>query len=442
MQELNPYHPPQSNLRLEETTLKKIPVLLVFFFCFITYGIYVPFWYWRRRHTLNRIAPERRVNGLVIVAFVLLVAANTVGMANGVAESPLQAILAWSYVIVIMVLAFRVGSILETSYLEKVSGVGVFLLNLLYLQFKINRIRPVRSDAILSVPREDRRTAVIYAKGFGVGLATAVAAAIGLILAFAYFFTGPALAVVATAPSTVVMGETFTLSIEVRNPHDAAVELNSIDVPQRVLNHFKITATSPEQLGEPVGGLGSLTWYPEQVLEPGSSEVIEFEVEPLNPGRQVLELEVCNDFQDCSQIVRVIEVAAPGVAPTSVSQPTITPVRVAPTYRKTFGPGRVTLAGTVFYISVVTKTDSTAFRLHRCGEPCTTAVTVKVWQPQTYAAGDELSERVELGGEYYLWAQNVVKDEVDRAVSDDLRGDKLRITFESGAVVDSWYVTP
>jgi hypothetical protein len=168
MQDVNPYRPPPPSSRLEETTLKKTPVLLVFFFSFITYGIYVPFWYWRRRHALNGIAPERRVDRLVILAFFLLVAifvlpfaANVVGPVNDLAGSPLLGALAWSYVIVIMVLAFRVGRILETTYLEKVSGLGVFLLNLLYLQYKINRLRQVRSEDILSLPREDRRTATM-----------------------------------------------------------------------------------------------------------------------------------------------------------------------------------------------------------------------------------------------------------------------------------------
>ncbi len=120
-------------------------------------------------------------------------------------------------------------------------------------------------------------------------------------------------------------------------------------------------------------------------------------------------------------------------------------MRVEPTNRYTFGPGRVTPAGTVFYVTVVTKANNIAFRLHRCDEPCTTAATVKVWQPQAYAAGDELSERVELEGKYYLWAQDVMKngeDAVDRAMSDDFRGYKLRIFFDSGAVINTWYVVP
>ncbi len=101
--------------------------------------------------------------------------------------------------------------------------------------------------------------------------------------------------------------------------------------------------------------------------------------------------------------------------------------------------------GTVFYISVVAKAGNIAFRLHLCGERCNTATTIKVWQPQTYEAGDELSERVSQEGDYYIWSQIVLKegeDSVDRAVSDELRGDKLRITFESGTVIDAWYVMP
>src|SRR5262245_55805053 len=51
---------------------------------------------------------------------------------------------------------------------------------------------------------------------------------------------------------------------------------------------------------------------------------------------------------------------------------------------RTFGPQRETPAGTVFHIKVVTKADSNALRLHRCGDKCKSAETVKLWQPGDY----------------------------------------------------------
>jgi hypothetical protein len=153
---------------------------------------------------------------------------------------------------------------------------------------------------------------------------------------FAYFFMGPELDVVATIPSTVVVGQTFTLSLEVSNPLDTATDVWEIEVPGRVARFFKFTATSPRLRWEvdPYGPLfrsgydeETLAWFPEQVLEPGSSIITEFAVTPLKPGKHVLEFEVCHgdwnlgywnwswsrlgiNYWNCPWISQVIEVAA------------------------------------------------------------------------------------------------------------------------------------
>jgi hypothetical protein len=148
--EINPYEAPKSTIRsTEEIALNKTPVLLILFFAFITFGVYVPFWYWRRREAFNRIAPERGVTTLCLVAFAILVvvcvASFTVAFVTGGAElSPEQElpmqILNWAYAIVVLVLGFRVKGILEANYPDRISGVGVFFLNIFYLQYKINRL--------------------------------------------------------------------------------------------------------------------------------------------------------------------------------------------------------------------------------------------------------------------------------------------------------------
>lgn len=112
-----------------------------------------------------------------------------------------------------------------------------------------------------------------------------------------YFFAGPYLDVVATAPSTVVTGQTFTLSIKVSNPGDTALELLNIKVERG--SAFEFTAASP-RLGRPStekeewGYFGwALIWSHKQVLEPGSSAIYEFAVKTVYPGKRVLEFEVC-----------------------------------------------------------------------------------------------------------------------------------------------------
>ncbi len=153
---------------------------------------------------------------------------------------------------------------------------------------------------------------------------------------------------------------------------------------------------------------------------------------------------VARAFLLCSALCGCGGKSAISPSPTSPSPPasSIYPVRVEPTNRLSFGPADATPAGTSFYVSIVVKSDATAFRLHRCGEPCDTATTVKAWAPETYTAGENLVWRVELAGKYYLWTQDVRTSSAIRAASDEVRGGKLRVVFDSDAVIDSWYTTP
>lgn len=118
------------------------------------------------------------------------------------------------------------------------------------------------------------------------------------------------------------------------------------------------------------------------------------------------------------------------------------PARVQPKTRKTFGALQVTPAGTEFHLLVVSKIDTTDFMLALCGEPCSTATLVKYWYSEEYASGDELSWRVSAAGRYYLWAPDRNRNDAPVAVADELLGDKLRITFDTGCIVDAWYVIP
>jgi len=118
------------------------------------------------------------------------------------------------------------------------------------------------------------------------------------------------------------------------------------------------------------------------------------------------------------------------------------PGRVEPKYRFTFGPAGETPAGTVFNIRVLKKGESASIRLQLCGVDCATAAAVRVWEPAAYAVGDELSWRVEQAGEYYLWSENLAKEEPSAIVSDSVVDGKLRMTFDTGAMLEAWYVAP
>ncbi len=55
-------------------------------------------------------------------------------------QGSLSALLNLAYMILLLVLGFRVKGILEANYPDTISGLGVFFFNLYYLQYKINRL--------------------------------------------------------------------------------------------------------------------------------------------------------------------------------------------------------------------------------------------------------------------------------------------------------------
>jgi hypothetical protein len=129
-------------------------------------------------------------------------------------------------------------------------------------------------------------------------------------------------------------------------------------------------------------------------------------------------------------------------APRAPSADKTRPLFVEPKHQRTFGAREPTPAGTVFHIQVIRKADGNAFRLHRCNDPCKTAATVTVWAPQAYRSGDQLSWRTVEDGTYYLWNQDVQTEASIPAFANEFVGKRVRITYESGAVIEAWHVLP
>ena len=145
---------------------------------------------------------------------------------------------------------------------------------------------------------------------------------------------------------------------------------------------------------------------------------------------------VCGDAANGTQT----QLAA-GTSP-SPADPRATPMRVEPMARNTFGPGEPIPAGTTLYVEIVTKVTTSGFRLHLCGTPCTTATTVKIWEPGSYQNGDVLAQQVMRPGEYYLWHQDTHSGQESPATADERYQNGRRIKFKSGAIVNAWYITP
>lgn len=115
--------------------------------------------------------------------------------------------------------------------------------------------------------------------------------------------------------------------------------------------------------------------------------------------------------------------------------------------RRTFIPRRDTRpltdapVGTTFHVKVLTKIDDVTIHLAVCGVPCNTASFVRSWGPSAYAAGDEIVWNVTTAGGYYFFLRDP-KIAFQDVVREERVGNRLRMTFQTGAVLEAWFVEP
>jgi len=162
--EPNPYAPPKAAVAdLSSTGLWRRSVLLMIVFAILTFGLYYPIWFLRRRSALNRLDSPRKLHwwpfAVVIAWFVLQFG---IGVAAGV-DPPGQpfsegTVLLLNLVqlaigILMLVQSFVTKDILEDHLAGpddrvpspllveavKLSGVMTFFFQIFYLQYVINR---------------------------------------------------------------------------------------------------------------------------------------------------------------------------------------------------------------------------------------------------------------------------------------------------------------
>lgn len=146
-----PYAPPKIHDAASPTPeLKKTPVVLVIVFALVSLGLYVPIWFLRRRRALNHLAPENDsvnlvtfvLTGLFAAAFLAGFYRGAVTSGGGTVDPTTQTALQWvdfGSRIFVIIASFRVKTILEGHYPERLSALGTFFLSIFYLQYKINR---------------------------------------------------------------------------------------------------------------------------------------------------------------------------------------------------------------------------------------------------------------------------------------------------------------
>lgn len=146
-----PYAPPSSSAAVDRhPELPRTSVLLMILFTLLTLGLYIPYWFLKRRRAFNHLAGEGdRVDLLTYAVAGTTASAWVLGLVSGVMEAtstppggldlPLRLVDLGSRILT-LILSFQIKSILEGNHPERLSALGTFFLSLFYLQYKINRL--------------------------------------------------------------------------------------------------------------------------------------------------------------------------------------------------------------------------------------------------------------------------------------------------------------
>lgn len=132
--------------------LRKTSVPLIVLLSLITMGVYYPVWFILQMDSFNAMNSKVKLKKgafiTVIILFVLSVAAAfaSIGLeGNSDADSARALDLMSRFFniaggLILLVESFRVKKILSEHFNAKLSGIATFFFNVLYLQYKINRL--------------------------------------------------------------------------------------------------------------------------------------------------------------------------------------------------------------------------------------------------------------------------------------------------------------
>jgi len=162
--ETNPYAPPKAAVAdLSPTGLKRRSVILMILLSIVTFGLYFPIWFLRRRAALNRLDSPRKLRlwpfviavTWFVFQFIMGIAAGSapLGQAIGEGAALLLNFVQFAVGILMLVQSFFTKDILEDHLAGpgdqvpnpllvdtvKLSGVMTFFFQIFYLQYVINR---------------------------------------------------------------------------------------------------------------------------------------------------------------------------------------------------------------------------------------------------------------------------------------------------------------
>jgi uncharacterized protein DUF4234 len=162
--ETNPYAPPKAAVAdLSPTGFKRRSVILMILLSIVTFGLYFPIWFLRRRAALNRLDSPRKLRlwpfviavTWFVFQFIVRIAAGSAPLAQAIDEGAalLLSLVRFAVGILMLVQSFFTKDILEDHLAGpgdqvpnpllvdtvKLSGVMTFFFQIFYLQYVINR---------------------------------------------------------------------------------------------------------------------------------------------------------------------------------------------------------------------------------------------------------------------------------------------------------------
>lgn len=165
METSNPYAPPKAAVAdlASPTGLKQRSVLLMIVFTIVTFGLYFPIWFFRRRNALNALNSPRKValwplllfSAYLGIEFVLGIVSGDRRVAEVIGAMPYAFYILLRLVTNLLMVwqCFVIKDIIEdhlsgpddgttpSIFVERVqlSGLATFFLSIFYLQYAINR---------------------------------------------------------------------------------------------------------------------------------------------------------------------------------------------------------------------------------------------------------------------------------------------------------------
>jgi formylglycine-generating enzyme required for sulfatase activity len=139
---------------------RKTSVLFVFFMSIITPGIYWPIWFYRRRNAINSLQSKEKLNsGILFDAFLFAIVSFWVlGVGDGFGSPVLLNLGVW---LLLLVQSLKVRGILRehfNDYLKmdvKFSWLATFFFQIIYLQYKMNRVSTSSTSVSSAYETED-----------------------------------------------------------------------------------------------------------------------------------------------------------------------------------------------------------------------------------------------------------------------------------------------